>query len=1162
MSNAPLIKKVSGIAAMALSVVLAVLSVFVSRGPANTEKAAARAGRILSRRVALLDSCMHQATLQEGRGWMSFDKLPKDFVLYRYYSDTLQSWCNQFPVHNDDISSVVAVERLSSYRSKVVSPLSEITEIPSYVNYGSKWYIVKRYTSGNCIMIGGIEVTDELSGPSRRRVVGERFSIEPLSYGTGSAVFVSGVPVFKVTSEPSSEGANSNPAMFWFALALFLAGLCVYMSSERTFRGLAVSAVLLTSVMTMVYIYGLGIGNVFRLFSPTLYADRQFLYSLGAVVVLNLYLTLLSVFIYLTRKPITALAEKNEEGKAMLAGFAVLSSAGVAFHIVRTFRSIILHSSISLEPFKTPSVSIYTGVVYLSFLALAMSIPLLLRLAVPLLEEKGIKGDIFSLKGRIAWSGIVAIYFVVTSSVLGFKKEESKIEVWSNRLSMDRDIGLEIQLISVEQGIASDQVIRAVSAISGTSGLVHNRLAEAYLGRITQENDISVYLTDGGSMNSNLSAMFDSRVARASRIAEMSNFFFSRDVVGRGRYTGYFIYPHEDGSYATMLLCIDPKSNREDRGYLSLLGISGPGRISIPPQYSYAKYSSGKLMTLKGTYPYPIKFPEMFKADGGNSHVASGGYLHFCHEVSEDETIVISRGRYDWLNYLVELLLFWLLSFFSMSGIAALPGIKTGEHAYFRTRINAILFTALTVTLIAMSIFSVYFVYRRYEEDLRIEMSSKIDSIISLVQRFTRNAKDYRDLQNQDFHGALEMAANTLGSDITMYSASGKAFMSTTPEVFDRMILGFRLDEDVFRELIETRSRFYINRDRIGDRRFNTMYAPVFGSEGRIVGIVSSPFTEQNESLEYDALKHIIAVITFFLMLILLARFSIEAVVDRLFRPLSEMSRKMKVSAADNLEYIEYDRDDEISSLVDSYNKMIGALAASTEALAAAERDKAWSEMARQVAHEIKNPLSPMKIQLQMLMRRKASGNPDWQDKFDEASKMILHHIDILAGTAEDFSTFAKLYSETPVEIDLDGLIKEEVMMFEGREGVDITYFGLAGAKISGPRPQLTRVFVNLLTNAVQAVEGASPDGGGRINVSLRNSVEDGFYDIVFEDNGPGVSAEHIPHLFEPKFTTKSGGSGLGLAISKSVIDRVGGSITYSRSFVLGGACFTVKYPK
>ena len=269
----------------------------------------------------------------------------------------------------------------------------------------------------------------------------------------------------------------------------------------------------------------------------------------------------------------------------------------------------------------------------------------------------------------------------------------------------------------------------------------------------------------------------------------------------------------------------------------------------------------------------------------------------------------------------------------------------------------------------------------------------------------------------------------------------------------------------------------------------------------------------------------------------------------------------MKVSAADNLEYIEYDRDDEISTLVDSYNKMVSDLSASTKALALAERDKAWSEMARQVAHEIKNPLSPMKMQLQMLIRRKASGKPDWQEKFDEASEMILNHIDILAATADDFSTFAKLYSEAPVDIDLDGLLKEEVMMFEGREGIELTYFGLAGVSVRGPKPQLTRVFVNLINNSVQAlVESGVKDGV--VRVSLRNSITEGFYDIVFEDNGPGVAEEHVDKLFTPNFTTKNSGSGLGLAISRSVLERCGAAISYSRSFSLGGACFTILFPK
>ena len=118
---------------------------------------------------------------------------------------------------------------------------------------------------------------------------------------------------------------------------------------------------------------------------------------------------------------------------------------------------------------------------------------------------------------------------------------------------------------------------------------------------------------------------------------------------------------------------------------------------------------------------------------------------------------------------------------------------------------------------------------------------------------------------------------------------------------------------------------------------------------------------------------------------------------------------------------------------------------------------------------------------------------------------------------------------------------------------------GLPDVIVKAPRPQLVRVFVNLLNNAVQACEGL-PDA--RIEVSLRNGSDPDFYEIVFEDNGAGVEEANISKLFTPKFTTKSSGSGLGLSICKSILEKCGASISYSRSFRLGGACFTILYPK
>ena len=270
-----------------------------------------------------------------------------------------------------------------------------------------------------------------------------------------------------------------------------------------------------------------------------------------------------------------------------------------------------------------------------------------------------------------------------------------------------------------------------------------------------------------------------------------------------------------------------------------------------------------------------------------------------------------------------------------------------------------------------------------------------------------------------------------------------------------------------------------------------------------------------------------------------------------------------------NLEYITYSREDEISSLVEAYNRMVHDLSDSTQKLTLAERDKAWSQMARQVAHEIKNPLTPIKLEIQRLIRLKQKGNPAWEEKFDQVSAVVLEHIDILTETANEFSTFAKLYTEEPVLMDLDRILKDQMLIFDNRENVHLQYMGLPDALVMAPKPQLIRVFVNLLTNAIQAVEiqyKEAVDRGevpvqGRVLICLRNSTREGYYDIVFDDNGPGVSEDNLHKLFTPNFTTKSGGTGLGLAICRNIIEKCEGEIRYQKSFALGGASFIVTLP-
>jgi nitrogen fixation/metabolism regulation signal transduction histidine kinase len=327
-----------------------------------------------------------------------------------------------------------------------------------------------------------------------------------------------------------------------------------------------------------------------------------------------------------------------------------------------------------------------------------------------------------------------------------------------------------------------------------------------------------------------------------------------------------------------------------------------------------------------------------------------------------------------------------------------------------------------------------------------------------------------------------------------------------------------------------------------------------------MIAIASSPFTDLTHNLQTEAILHVSSVIVIFLLLLLLSRFVTFEVVSRMFEPIAQLRRKMTVTDVDHLEPLEYNQDDEITPLVQAYNRMVQDLGDSSRRLAQVERDKAWTDMARRVAHDLKNPLTPIKLQLQMLMRMKASGNPQWEDRFDEVAQTVLYHVDLLADSADQFSTFAKMYDQKPERLDLDALVKQEVDLFDSRDDVTVDYFGLPESWVMAPRPQLTRVVVNLITNAIQAVDEMS--GPKRLMVSVRNAVEDGFYDIVVEDNGPGVSEDKQELIFTPDFTTKTSGSGLGLAICKRIVDHCGGTISYSRSFTLGGACFTVKYPK
>ena len=1120
---------------LAVSLLLMLLSGFSGNSGSRSEVMAKRIERRVNHKMKVLDSYVRKAFEVPEDQWMDLGKLPHDMVVYRYVDDTLQSWNNRFPVMNDAIQSSMMQEAITGSRSPVRMPLAKIGHETSFVSLGSKWYLAKAVDSLDMRVIAGLELSDSNSENQTP------YSFQPVSSSDGCEVRVGGEPKFKVSYDSFGTVLAFNAGMLFASLGILIICALLFLMAKPCLGRFWIAFAPVLPLMVVLQMLGKSLGSEVPIFSPAVYAGSGIFYSLEAQANYMMAILLSVSFLYVVRRDIFRRLH-TRRSRILWSAFICFAIAGVLTYTVLALKSIVLNSNISLELYKLDNFSEVSGIIIFSYILLMTAVLMLVQMLFPLVTRK--------LWLRIALSICGAFLFVTITGSLGLKKEEASLEVWARRLAVSRDISLEVRLRSVEDRIASDPIIASLSVIDNGSAAISSRLEESYLRRIMQEYDVRV----------SLNAEDFSVLSGAESIAPGSRFQFVDEGNGFVTYVGAFYYNIRGYGISKVLLTIEQKTDWKYSGYASIIGSMLPGEVLIPAKYSFARYDDGKLLTFKGSYAYPVRKDAGWT--GTPAHLQDGGWMHFVFKVTDNETVVITRQRIKAVNYIISLIFIGLLCFVFFSLVSMRKARRRAfGQTYFQTRIRMVVLVSLSLALVTMAAVSMLFVVNRNEVNRNTLMSEKINSIEASVSARAKTLLRGSDLRTPEMARILSDVGNNTNSDITLYSSSGMVLMSTAPDVFYQLIVDPRMDDAAYVSVVRNSRRYYIQKERLGGKSFFSMYAPLFGENGTLRAIICSPYTDESYDFESYVVSHALMIVSLFIFLLLVALFMVSRVLELMFKPLVEMGAKMEAAGTGDLEYIRYDNNDEISGLVKTYNRMVNELNESSVKLAQAERDKAWSGMARQVAHEIKNPLTPMKLQIQRLIRLKNKGGDLWQEKFDEISSILLDHIDMLSETANEFSTFAKLYSQEPDEIDLSALLQEELSIFDNRDDINFEFIGLSDVIVMGPKPQLTRVFVNLISNSVQALDEAGPEGGS-VRVSLRNSITDGYYDIVFEDNGPGVAEENIDKLFTPNFTTKNGGSGLGLAISRSVLERCGASISYSRSFALGGACFTILYPK
>ena len=1154
------------------------------RYEARLRRQVARVERSLHKREHLAEQFALRAINAADQDWVDFDDMPDDIVLYCYQNDTMKSWTHEFPISNDEVDVYPFTYRLQfmSNRNLYSTPLAYIGVREKYVNLGSAWYVVTTQFSKDkrVKVITGILIKTEYPNSGKAEQVNRRIRLKDgyttvaiSENDTGVVYGIEDEPLFSVVPvNPPTHGRGNMP-MRWIALALMLLAVSPYHYRHHTWRTFWFAIGTLFVVRLLAYIFvsrGFVSGDFF---SPVVYADNALFNSLGGFLLNNLVVAMTVYAVFVMRYRIHHRLERmGEPWRGIAIAAAIVATVLLAFYIHYVMRSLILNSSIGMEPYRISELSVYSLLCYLSFASLFLALLFQIYMVVMLIRRDA-RINLFSWTNIVLFILGFALYSVIASNVYGLQKEFENNRVNTSKLAIERDLSLEMFLREVEPAIQSDPFISVLAAVNGAE-LIKNRLTERYLySDIVQKYNITISTCSSsdliklgqGTDPVGCFSFYDNMLKDYGVVvAPGSNIYYLRDYNGLASYLGVFTY-FDPQSYQVSRLFVELESKyRNDVVVNPLDAVTTRANTAaaLPRIYSYARYADDRLVSHGGNYDYPAGPPSDLKE--GYGMINRDGYLHFVNCISDEDLTVISRPRRPFFPYMVS---FSYLAIFYGLFVLAFTNRWRREKLFnlpkhsLKRKITLTTTLTMVVALVAMGAGTVIFVMRLNRENNREAMDSLMNSAQTALSEPCRYAMRYNELNTPEIFEAMEEFTRLTRSDINLYNIHGELIRTTKPELFDQYLVGKRMSNKAYRQIVKKRQLRFVDLETIAGVSFYSIYEPVFNGDGSMVAIANVPYFQRNEDVTNATASTISAVINIYLILLLAAIVLGAIMSNALTKPLVEIKERIDRLAFSGNRRIKYrNTKDELGVLINSYNKMVDALEESSRQLAQSEREQAWKEMARQIAHEIKNPLTPMKLSIQYLMRLKEENVPGWEEKLDSVSKSLLEQIDTLSQTASEFSSFARFYSEDVTRIDLAALIGEQYELFDNRDDITLRFENEVGeAWVDGRRSQLARVLVNLITNAIQAIDNAGKESG-TVVIRLSAASETG-WQVDVEDDGPGVSEEDLAKLFTPNFTTKKTGTGLGLAICRSIIEQSQGTIGYSRSD-LGGARFTIVLPK
>ena len=438
----------------------------------------------------------------------------------------------------------------------------------------------------------------------------------------------------------------------------------------------------------------------------------------------------------------------------------------------------------------------------------------------------------------------------------------------------------------------------------------------------------------------------------------------------------------------------------------------------------------------------------------------------------------------------------------------------------------------------------------KYHEQRLERKKTQLQRSISYVFQETPFGLNKKEIDSV-FKEKIFQIADVQNVNFSIYSLEGTLLNSTIIDSVNN-----KISDSVLIKLNQSKELSIIEKTNIGGIQYRSSYSLVLDTFSNPIWILNLPYYDDDTLNTYELDSFIIIFGEVYFLILIIAIIFSYLISVYITKSLSEIGKKIKLTRIDkkNSKIQIKARSKEVNILVESYNKMVGMLNESVEKLSKSYKEQAWREMAKQVAHEIKNPLTPMRLSVQSFQRKFDPQDPGILKKVDEYSKTLIQQIDTMSSIASAFSNFAKMPVQKleilniveVVELTLDIFPDSDVEFLPKEPQINVTF----------DRSQLIRVITNLVKNAIQSIPEERPP-----QVSILIFSDDLDVVIKVKDNGSGITESIENKIFEPKFTTKTSGMGLGLPMIKNIIETYNGTISFS-SIIGEGSEFIIRFPK